>query len=213
MELSRHSPAPARFTGIGIVIAVHVAAITALSLGFINQPTIPKVPNIPVLPKDIQPLEPPEPPKYQPQTPSLPQVPQPEIMLPPDILVETPPITVIEATRTDGAPSATGGSTGSTGTPPTTLVQEQPRIQTPGAICSVMPRPELPVLSWSGEAVLHALATVRDGRVVASEIRVAQGAVDAKSRRALQRAVETALAGYQCAGNATFQQDFAFRLD
>jgi hypothetical protein len=48
---------------------------------------------------------------------------------------------------------------------------------------------------------------------VGSDIRVTQGALDAKSRRALQRSVETALAGYQCAGDALFEQEFAFRLD
>ena len=44
-------------------------------------------------------------------------------------------------------------------------------------------------------------------------MRVAQGALDGKTRRSLQRAVETALAGYQCQGDAMFQQDFAFTLD
>ncbi|MEE8614816.1 MAG: hypothetical protein V3T11_06350, partial [Roseateles sp.] len=86
-------------------------------------------------------------------------------------------------------------------------------VQSPGAVCSVMPRPDVPAVSWSGEAVLNVIATVRGGRVVGTEFRVSQGALDGKSRRALQRAVESALAGYQCQGDATFQQDFAFRLE
>jgi hypothetical protein len=49
--------------------------------------------------------------------------------------------------------------------------------------------------------------------VVASDFRVMQGALDGKAKRSLQRSVEAALAGYQCQGDATFQQDFAFRLD
>jgi len=61
--------------------------------------------------------------------------------------------------------------------------------------------------------VLQVIATVRGGRVVGSEFRVTQGALDGKTRRALQRAVESALAGYQCQGDAMFQQDFAFTLD
>ncbi len=68
-------------------------------------------------------------------------------------------------------------------------------------------------MSWSGEAVLQVIATVRGGRVVGTDVRVAQGALDAKTRRSLQRSVESALAGYQCQGDAMFQQDFAFRLD
>jgi hypothetical protein len=42
---------------------------------------------------------------------------------------------------------------------------------------------------------------------------VAQGALDGKTRRSLQRSVDSALAGYQCQGDAMFQQDFAFRID
>ena len=76
-----------------------------------------------------------------------------------------------------------------------------------------MPRPEVPVLNWAGEAVLHVVATVRGGRVVGTEFSVLQGALDGKSKRALQRSVESALGGYQCQGDASFQQDFAFRLE
>jgi hypothetical protein len=61
--------------------------------------------------------------------------------------------------------------------------------------------------------VLQVIATVRAGRVVGSEVRVAQGALDGKTRRSLQRSVDSALAGYQCQGDAMFQQDFAFRID
>jgi hypothetical protein len=54
---------------------------------------------------------------------------------------------------------------------------------------------------------------VRDGRVIGSVFHMIQGGPDAKTRRALQRAVESALAGYQCQGDAVFPQDFAFRID
>jgi hypothetical protein len=76
-----------------------------------------------------------------------------------------------------------------------------------------MPKPDLPALNWSGEAVLNVIATVRGGRVVGTEFRVTQGALDSKTKRSLQRAAESALAGYQCQGDAMFQQDFAFRID
>jgi hypothetical protein len=113
-----------------------------------------------------------------------------------------------DPTPTTNGPTASTGA--ATATPP---AKKAEAYSTPGAICSVMPRPEVPAINWSGEAVLQVLATVRGGRVVGSEFRVAQGTLDGKTRRSLQRAVESALAGYQCQGDAVFQQDFAFRLD
>lgn len=212
MELSRQSPVPARFTGIGIVIAVHVVAIAALSLAFVKPTPKPpgpiefrRVPEAPPPPQE-------PPPVVRATRPDLPQVPVPDVPIP-DWRVDTAPPITTAPLRNDGVAPPTGGPTVGTSTPTVAVTQDPPVVRTAGAVCSVMPRPELPMLNWSGEAVLHALATVRDGRVIASEIRVAQGAMDAKSRRALQRSVEAALAGYQCAGNATFQQDFAFSID
>ena len=213
MELSRHSPAPARYTGIGIVIAVHIAAITALSLGFIKPMTKPQSPiQVVPLPKTQEPPPlPPQPTQRNAAKPILTPVPVPPIPIP-----DEPTITP-DLTRFEG-PTSIASVDGpiATGTPtvvPPPVAPHRTEVRTPGAVCSVMPRPEVPVVNWSGEAVLQVMATVRGGRVVGSEFRFTQGALDSKSRRALQRSVESALAAYQCQGDAVFQQDFAFRLD
>lgn len=213
MNPFRPSPAPRRYAGIGLVVVVHLAAVYALSAGLIKPLPKPKeatvlLPPIPDEPLQRQPL--PEP--LRPDRPTLrdPQpipVPDPGV----DIVVAQDPIIGTAPLRSDaGASIATGP-----GRPEPAPMQHasQPQVQAPGAVCAVMPRPDVPAVGWSGEAVLQVIATVRGGRVVGSEFRVAQGALDGKTRRALQRSVESALAGYQCQGDAMFQQDFAFRLD
>jgi hypothetical protein len=206
------APKPKSYMGIGFVVAVHVAAIYALSAGLIKTPLTQPGP-ITVKPlADV--VEPPPPVKrVTPDQPTFRDVPV--IQMPtPDVLIErdTPsPLVTARTISPDQNPVSDAGPRREA-TPATTVTQ-QPAIQTPGAVCSVMPKPELPALNWSGEAVLQVIATVRGGRVIGSDFRVTQGALDGKTKRSLQRSVEAALAGYQCQGDAMFQQDFAFRLD
>lgn len=211
MDLSRTSPTPARYTGIGVVVALHLAAVYALSAGLMKSPAPPKEPSI-LLPKlPDKPVEPdllPQP-LVKAERPTFPTVPVQDIV-PPREWTDAPTITT-EPARADAAPA--GAPTGSAPGPAVAAPVSEPALRSPGAVCSVMPRPEVPSVNWSGEAVLQAVATVRGGHVVSSEVRVAQGAVDARTRRALQRSVEAALSAYQCQGDAVFQQDFAFRLD
>ncbi|MGQ3052307.1 MAG: hypothetical protein ACT6S0_11030 [Roseateles sp.] len=213
MDLSHpfpnRAPTPARYTGIGLVIALHLAGVYALSVGMMKPPAKEReLATVKPLPPEVRELPPPEP--LQATQPAL-TAPQPIAVPLPifDVLPTQEPL--VSARPVDTTPMATTGPT----RPDTTPVQavDKPRINTPGAVCTVMPRPEVPAVNWSGEAVLQVLATVRGGRVVGSEVRMAQGAPDGKTRRSLQRAVESALAGYQCQGDAVFQQDFAFRLD
>jgi len=212
MDLSRQSPAPTRYVGIGLVVALHLAGIYALSAGLITplarhqEPTTfkPLPPDTPK-PKPLEPIQLAAPIL---KTPEVIPVPMPPIEIAP---TQEPTIATVPLTS-ESRPTTSTGPTG-----PVVVAQQppvtKPAISAPGAVCSVMPRPEVPTLSWTGEAVLQVIATVRGGRVVGSEFRIAQGALDGKSRRALQRSVESALAGYQCQGDATFQQDFAFRID
>jgi hypothetical protein len=213
MNLSRHSPAPTRYVGIGLVVALHLAGIYALSAGLIKP--APRHQDATVL---LPPIDEPrrELPKPEPVKAEQPKLPMPSALPVPDPLPWPEP--TIQRTDTVTPTSTTPSDTGSTGsgsgpTLTTTVAPAGTGITSPGAVCSVMPRPDVPVVSWTGEAVLTVVATVRGGRVVGTEMRVAQGALDGKTRRALQRAVESALAGYQCQGDAMFQQDFAFRLD
>lgn len=213
MNLSRHSPAPTRYVGIGLVVALHLAGIYALSAGLIKpaprqQDATVLLPNI-----DEPRREPPKPEPVQAKLPTLPQqAPQP---IPDPIPWPEPPVQRSETVTPTQTGAAPGGSSGSGPAPSVTptVAPTTTTITSPGAVCSLMPRPEVPAVSWTGEAVLAVVATVRGGRVVGTEVRVAQGALDGKTRRSLQRAVETALAGYQCQGDAMFQQDFAFRID
>ncbi|MEO6278535.1 hypothetical protein [Roseateles sp.] len=208
---SDRAPQPKSYVGIGLVVALHLAGIYALSAGLINtSPRIREVTPVKTLPPDVQ--KPPPPiehvraaqPTLNPPQPI--PVPDPiEVVIAQDPIISTVPM------RPDAGPLVATGPTTTT-----TVAPQQgtkPQVLTPGAVCSVMPKPELPALNWSGEAVLQVLATVRGGRVVGSDFRVTQGALDSKTKRSLQRSVESALAGYQCQGDAVFQQDFAFRLD
>lgn len=213
MNLSRHSPAPTRYVGIGLVVALHLAGIYALSAGLIKP--VPKAPEATVLLPNIddspRPLPKPEPIKAE-----LPPLTAPTSLPIPDPIhwTDVPAQRTDTVTPTDTVPTAQGATGGGTGpVVPPTVVPSGTGITSPGAVCSVMPRPEVPAVSWTGEAVLNVVATVRGGRVVGTEVRVALGALDVKTRRSLQRAVESALAGYQCQGEAMFQQDFAFRID
>lgn len=212
MNLPHHSPAPARYVGIGLVVALHLACIYALSIGLMKPPA--KRTEVTVMlprPDDHKP----EPVKPDPVKAVRPTLTAPVIDVPtPPTWDETPPLRAepLQPGETPRAvPGGQGLGSGPTVAPPT--VTAVPSVSAPGAVCSGMPRPDVPAVNWSGEAVLQVLATVRGGRVVGTEFRLAQGAPDARTRRSLQRAVESALAGYQCQGDALFQQDFAFRLD
>ena len=207
------APKPKSYVGIGLVVALHLAGIYALSAGLITPKAKPaEIITLKPLPPEVH-REPPPPPPVQVDKPvmrDLPviHVPTPDIDIAPP--QETPLISTTVAPK-DTTPVVT--QPGHTQPGAQTSAGAQTQVQTPGAVCSTMPRPEVPAVNWSGEAVLQVIATVRGGRVVGSEFRVAQGALDGKTRRSLQRAVESALAGYQCQGDAMFQQDFAFRLD
>lgn len=211
-SFSDRAPQPKRYVGIGLVVALHLAGIYALSAGLIQPLAKPKEPTILLPPIPDKPREPEilREPALKPDKPTFHPVQVPDIQPQPWQLEQAPTMTT--TAQRDDTPTVTGGTT-TTVAPAYTAVTEQPQLRSAGAVCSVMPRPEVPVVSWTGDAVLQVIATVRGGRVVGTDFRVAQGALDGKTRRSLQRSVESALAGYQCQGDATFQQDFAFRID
>ena len=212
LTFSDRAPQPKSYVGIGLVVALHLAGIYALSAGLIKVPTRP--PEIaPIKPLPPEPHDPPPPQEpYKVDKPIMKDVPIPVPVPPIEDYVIDKPVVTVEPLRGDPQPP-TGPGTMKTELPPPPALVKTPSISAPGAVCSVMPRPEVPVVSWTGDAVLQVIATVRGGRVVGTDFRVAQGALDSKTKRSLQRSVESALAGYQCQGDATFQQDFAFRID
>lgn len=212
MDLSRQSPAPARYLGIGLVVVLHLAAIYALSAGLMKPLVKPKDPTIFLPPLPDKPVQPDDTPKptVKADKPNITPIKVPDVPMPDD-WKEAPAITAqpwhgeLPVASSSEAPGQTGAPTARP------MADNTPR--TAGAVCSVMPRPEVPTVNWAGDAVLQVIATVRGGRVVGADFRVAQGALDSKTKRSLQRSVESALAGYQCQGDAVFQQEFAFRID
>lgn len=212
--LTHRAPQPRSYLGIGLVLALHLAGIYALSAGLVRPE--PKPPGNIVL-KPLPPEAAPELPRPEPL-----RADQPLLRDLPVIQLQ-PPVVDIVAPQESAAPSAVVAPAEATptparpmpaqGLPPAQPAVAGPQVQAPGAVCSVMPRPEVPAVSWTGEAELQVVATVRGGRVVGADVRVTHGVPDGKTRRALQRSVESALAGYVCQGDAMFQQDFAFRVD
>ncbi|RZJ09537.1 MAG: hypothetical protein EOP39_11160 [Rubrivivax sp.] len=211
---SDHAPKPKNYLGIGVVVALHVVGIYALSAGLITvTPRERPVTTVTPLPPDVvvKELTPP----LEGRRPDFPQVPMTTVK--PIEWTEVATVTT-ETIRNEPGPVAqhpptNTGTVGGGTQVAVNSVKSDPVIRNVGAVCSVMPQPEIPALNWTGEAVLQVLATVRGGRVVGSDVRVMHGALDGKTRRSLQRSVESALAGYQCQGDAMFQQDFAFRID
>ncbi len=209
---ARHAPQPQRYVGIGLVVALHVAAIYAFSAGLIHPPVRVKEPTVLLPPIPDKPREPETLRKpVTPDKPSFSPIQLADIPLQP-WQVEQPSTVTTTTQRDDAPPHVTGGTAGPVA-PPHNPPAEQPAIRTAGAVCAVMPKPDVPAVNWAGEAVFNVIATVRGGKVVGTEFRITQGALDSKTRRSFQRSVEAALAGYQCQGDAMFQQDFAFRLD
>ena len=210
---SDRAPQPKSYVGIGLVVALHLAGIYALSAGLIQVPRIHREPThlLPPIPEKPREQEKPRE-VVKAEKPAQISIPRPEVIQPPTWVEEQPHVTVVDRQGdTTVVPPGTIGGPTQVVTPP--AAKPDTGIKAPGAVCSVMPRPDVPTVSWTGEAVLQVIATVRGGRVVGTDFRVAQGALDTKTRRSLQRSVESALSGYQCQGDATFQQDFAFRID
>jgi len=84
----------------------------------------------------------------------------------------------------------------------------------PQAICTQMGKPELPSVAWSGLATVRVQADVRAGRVTAVQFLSTTGGMDARSKRAIQRAIEATLTDtYVCPGDHRFEQEFAVRVE
>lgn len=86
------------------------------------------------------------------------------------------------------------------------------QAQEPDPICNVK-QPKAPPMEWRGEAAYQAKATIKNGRVVAVEIRTLKGGVDRKAQRMLVQAIEYALRSAPCQpGDHEYEQRFDFDL-
>lgn len=212
----KSEPGLARYTGLGFAALVHVALVVGLIQGF-ARPGLPKPP----AKTDVQVLidtpKPPDP-VQQPVQVDLPQqlrdVPLPPQVPVPDFVIQRDPSPNDIVTRYDGPPVVDFSPRPVVAEPVRTPPVAEPAIRQAGMVCTQMARPELPAVSWSGEAVFKILATVREGRVVATELLAARGSLDGKTRRLLMGAIESTLREhYVCPGNHRFEQEFAFRVD
>ena len=200
-----------RTVGFAVVAAIHVVVFIAFSQGLMTQ-MIPK-PDKPMVAKPFEETPPlPKPvPQYKPEQPKISQY-TPTLVDPP--VFQEP------------APPPMGGIVTQVGDPaPQDLAQRGPvappaqtrpsdGIQSAGAVCTRIQKPDAPSVNWSGEALFSVVAGTHAGRVNQVEIRLLRGAMDGRTQRAFRSAIESAMReGYQCPGDVRFSQEFQFRVE
>ncbi len=214
MNMAQQPQGASRYTGIGIVILVHALMIAGLSSGLVQQvlkkePTITKA-------RVIEPDETPQPPP-PPRKPI--EDPTQRMVIQDPVLIQPP--TFVEATQIEAPPNAPPNplrtGTGADPRPAVVAPVEKasvPTVVTPGMVCTKMGKPDLPSVNWAGDALFRVQATVHAGRVTATEFTVLAGAMDPKTRRALQSAIANTLRDtYECPGEHRFEQEFNVRIE
>jgi protein TonB len=214
MNFAQEKNGSSRFTGFGIVVLIHVVIIWALASGLARK-ALEKVTGpieTKVIEEKVKPPPPPE--KVVPPPPDL-KAPPPPFVPPPEFVVTAPPPPVAMQAPTTSTPPPT---TTVKATPPP-VAPAPPAVAAPkgpvtaGMVCTKMSKPELPSLSWTGEASYKVTATVKAGRVASMEVQSLRSGVDRKAQRALIGAIETALKEtYECPGDHVFEQEFVFRV-
>ncbi len=212
MNFAQEKQGASRFTGLGIVVLIHVVAIYALASGLARD-IVKKVTgpiDVKVIEEKVKPPPPPE--KVVPPPPDL-KAPPPPFVPPPEFQVTapTPPAPAIQSTQV--APPAAEIRPAPAPAPVAAPAPKPAKI-TAGMVCTKMGKPEMPSVNWSGEALYRAIATVKAGRVTAVEITSLRGGVDRKAQRALVQAIEQTLREtYECPGDHVFEQEFQFKIE
>lgn len=199
--------------GIGLVVLTHALIIWGLASGLATHFTKKEQPPAVFIDKPEKTVKL-EPPPLEPPKPVFDTV-KPELIPLRDIPIEQtqPTITsVTEAMPTAGDVRPGGGSRPVENgqaqlAPPTSTGPLRAE-----AVCDVMAMPEMPAVNWSGRASLKVQARLVGGRVAEVQFMSLAGGMDARTRRALQSAVQAALGAYQCHGNQTFEQEFVFNI-
>ena len=212
MNFAQEKQGASRFTGLGVVVLIHVVAIYALASGLARD--IVKKVTGPIETKVIEEkVKPPPPPdKVVPPPPDL-KAPPPPFVPPPEFQVTAPapPAPAIQSTQV--APPAVAEVRRAPAAPVAAPAPRPAKI-TAGMVCTKMGKPEMPSVNWSGEALYKAVATVKAGRVTAVEITSLRGGVDRKAQRALVQAIEATLRDtYECPGDHVFEQEFQFKIE
>lgn len=214
MNFAQEKQGASRFTGIGIVVLIHVVAIYALASGLAKD--IVKKVSGPIETKVIEEVKQPPPPpeKVIPPPPDI-KAPPPPFVPPPEFQVTAPapPAPAIQSTQV--APPATAEIRPQPAPVPA-APPAAPRVgpKTAAMVCTKMGKPEMPSVNWSGEALYKAIATVKAGRVTSVEFQSLRGGVDRKAQRALTQAIEATLRDtYECPGDHVFEQEFQFKIE
>ncbi|MDN3922058.1 energy transducer TonB [Roseateles violae] len=215
MNFAQEKQGASRFTGLGIVILIHVLIIWALASGLARKAVeMVKGPiETKVIEEKVKPPPPPE--KVVPPPPDL-KAPPPPYVPPPEFQVTAPaPPAVIQAPTSSVPPATTTvAATPPPAAAPAPAPAPKPAKITAGMVCTKMGKPEAPSVNWSGEALLKVTATVKAGRVVSTEVQSLRSGVDRKALRALIAAVNDTLAStYECPGDHIFEQEFQFRIE
>jgi periplasmic protein TonB len=201
--------------GIGLVIVTHVVIVWGLAAGLTTHFTKKATPPVTLIEMPDKPRTVEPPPPVTRDVDFRPVITP--VVAPHDITIDLPvsPITVdptssskpVEGAGTGGM-AGTGSIPGTRGdgvTPPAGPLRAE-------AVCDVMSMPEVPAVNWSGRASFRVQAHLVAGRVAGVQFLQVTGGMDARSRRALQNAVQTALAAYQCRGSQAFEQEFVFNI-
>ncbi len=215
MNFAQEKQGASRFTGLGIVILIHVVAIYALASGLARD-IVKKVTgpiDVKVIEEKVKPPPPPE--KVVPPPPDM-KAPPPPFVPPPEFQVTAPapPAPAIQSTQV--APPAVQEirPAPAAAAPAPPAPAPRPAKVTAGMVCTKMGKPDMPSVNWSGEALYKAVATVKAGRVTAVEITSLRGGVDRKAQRALVQAIEATLRDtYECPGDHVFEQEFQFKIE
>jgi periplasmic protein TonB len=213
MNFAQEKQGASRFTGIGIVVLIHVVAIYALATGLAKD-LVKKVSgpiDVKVIEEKVKPPPPPE--KVVPPPPDL-KAPPPPFVPPPEFQVTAPAPPAPAIASTQVAPPAVAEIRPAPAAAPAPVAAPRPAKVTAGMVCTKMSKPELPSMNWSGEALYKAIATVKAGRVTSVEITSLRGGVDRKAQRAMTQAITQTLQDtYECPGDHVFEQEFQFKIE
>ena len=208
-----------RLKGIAIVVVLHaflgyalVSGLARKGLNFVKKPLEAVVIQEVIIP----PPPPPPPPKKIEKPVAMPKLdaPPPPYVPPPEFTVTAPAPPAVMAAPTTSVPPPTTTVAATPAPAPVAAPVAKPTKVTAGMVCTKMAKPEMPSLSWSGEALYKVVATVKAGRVANIEVTSLRSGVDRKAQRALIAAIETTLKeSYECPGDHVFEQEFQFKQE
>lgn len=90
--------------------------------------------------------------------------------------------------------------------------QPLPPPDAPVILCTRMARPVVPQVNWSGHVVFRVVAEIQAGVPVVVDIRRTTPEIYRHAEGLLQYSLLGALAGYECAGDHVFEQEFQFKI-